>query len=82
MLLWALELHVYMVFMYIQKLLPVFSETDLFINMLNISRKMELNICTSTKLDRESITSSALKGEETGTKITILQVEMDVSLKK
>lgn len=35
---------------------------------------------TSPKHDRESITCSALKGEET--KITIIQVEIDVSEKK
>lgn len=34
---------------------------------------------TSAKPDRESITSFALKGEETGTKITTIQVEINVS---
>lgn len=37
---------------------------------------------TSPKHDRESITCSALKGEETDTKITITQVEIDVSEQK
>lgn len=37
---------------------------------------------TSPKHDRESITCSALKGEETDTKITIIQVEIDVSEEK
>lgn len=37
---------------------------------------------TSLKHDRESITCSALKGEKTDTKITIIQVEIGVSDEK
>ena len=50
--------------------------------MFNINGKIRVEYTALVASMTESVTSSALKGEETGTEIPIIQVEIDVSQEK